>query len=409
MGTEESGTISLQKIQRLDNVKVVEVVTREQAKQFLQVHVELNKSDLNWVRPLDRDIKSVFNIKTNKFYRHGEAIRWILLDGDRQLLGRIAAFTNDHYTNKGDDIRVGGIGFFDCIDNQEAANLLFDTARNWLQHRDMAAMDGPINFGERDKWWGLLIKGFAPPLYGMNFNPPYYQRLFETYGFKVFYNQMCFQVKFDRSGEQLATKFYSAHTKFVNNPAYRVKNITKRGLRQYAGDFCQVYNKAWAGHSGNKTLSEEKAYKLFLKMKPIMNDYLGWIAYYRDDPVAVYINVPDLNQIICHLNGKMNWWSKFKFLYYLKRGECQRFVGVVYGVIPEFQGSGIDYFMVVEAEKAIKANTNFKEFEMQWIGEFNPKMLAIARSLNGVESRRLATYRYLFDRDKPYSPHPLLS
>lgn len=143
-------------------------------------------------------------------------------------------------------------------------------------------------------------------------------------------------------------------------------------------------------------------------MKPIMDDYLGWIAYYKDEPVSVYINIPDLNQIVQHLNGKMNWWSKLKFLYYLKKGQCTRFVGVVYGIIPEFQGTGVDYFMIVEAERGIKANTNYTSTELQWIGEFNPKMLAIARHLDGVENRRLAVFRYLFDRNKVFQPHPVL-
>jgi hypothetical protein len=87
------------------------------------------------------------------------------------LIGRIAAFVNKRYKNKGDDVPVGGMGFFDCINNQEAADMLLDVARHWLGQRGMEAMDGPINFGERDKWWGLLVEGFHEPLWSMNFNP----------------------------------------------------------------------------------------------------------------------------------------------------------------------------------------------------------------------------------------------
>ena len=101
-------------------------------------------------------------------------IRWILKDDEGKLIGRIAAFTNKKYKNKGDDVPVGGIGFFECINNQEAADLLFDNAKHWLIQKGMEAMDGPINFGERDRWWGLITDGFTPPLYCMNYNPPYY-------------------------------------------------------------------------------------------------------------------------------------------------------------------------------------------------------------------------------------------
>ncbi len=95
---------------------------------------------------------------------------------------------------------VGGIGFFDCINDQAAADMLFDVAKHWLLQKGMEAMDGPINFGERDRWWGLVVEGFEPPpLYCMNFNPPYYQHLFENYGFRNYFNQICFGMKANRN------------------------------------------------------------------------------------------------------------------------------------------------------------------------------------------------------------------
>jgi hypothetical protein len=138
---------------------LVEVNNKVQEQTFLQVHVALNQSNPNWIRPLDKDVIAVFDSKQNKAFKAGEATRWLLLNETDQPIGRIAAFVNQRYKNKGDDILVGGIGFFDCIDSQPAANLLFDTARAWLAQRGMQAMDGPINFGERDKWWGLLVSG----------------------------------------------------------------------------------------------------------------------------------------------------------------------------------------------------------------------------------------------------------
>ncbi len=173
-------------------MQLIQVTDSNLSKQFLQVAVELYKNDTNWIRPLDKDINDVFDEKKNKAFRFGEAIRWILKDDSGKLIGRIAAFTNKKYKNKGDDVPVGGIGFFECINDQEAADLLLDTAKQWLAEKGMQAMDGPINFGERDKWWGLVTEGYYEPLYCMNYNPPYYVQLFENYGFKVFFNQICF-------------------------------------------------------------------------------------------------------------------------------------------------------------------------------------------------------------------------
>ena len=152
-------------------MKITEVRSPKDAQVFIQVAIEIYKNDPDWIRPLDKDIEDVFDPSKNKAFRHGEAIRWILIDDNGRLLGRIAAFINKKYKTKGDDGPVGGTGFFECIEDQSAANLLFDTAKNWLQSKGMEAMDGPINFGERDRWWGLQVSGFQPPLYCMNYNP----------------------------------------------------------------------------------------------------------------------------------------------------------------------------------------------------------------------------------------------
>jgi hypothetical protein len=161
----------------------------------------------------------------------------------RKEYGRIAAFTNKRYKNKGDDVPVGGIGFFDCIHDQQAANLLLDTAKNWLAGQGMEAMDGPINFGERDRWWGLLVEGFQSPLYAMNYNPPYYRQLFETYGFQPFFHQICFGKKPKKA---LSQKVVERHAIFGNDPQFSVRTIKKSMLEKYAADFTTVYNAAWA-------------------------------------------------------------------------------------------------------------------------------------------------------------------
>lgn len=384
------------------------VLTPSQQRDFLQVAVRLYRDDPQWVRPLDQDINQVFDPAKNKAFQHGKVQRWLLRRQTGELIGRIAAFVNSKYTNKGDEIPVGGVGFFDCIDDQTAANLLFDTAKLWLQQHGMEAMDGPINFGDRDRWWGLMLEGFFTPIYGMNYNPPYYEKLFRTYGFDVFYNQICWKVEVTKTG-QLSDRFYQAHARFAKKKGYRVEHVKKNNLEKYAKDFCTVYNAAWASHEGNKEMSVEQALKLFRTMKPVMEEKIAWFAYYNDEPVAMWMNLPDLNQIFRYLNGQFNWLAKLKFLYYRWRGVCTRMVGIIYGVIPKFQGTGVDYYMIVEAEKVFKPATNFNELELLWQGDFNPKMLNISRNLGAEESRRLATMRYLFDRTKVFERHPMLN
>lgn len=387
-------------------MQLIPVSDKNLAKDFLQVPLIIYKNDPHFIRPLDKDINDVFDPKKNKAFRFGECNRWLLKDKDENLIGRIAAFVNKKYRNKGDDQKTGGIGFFECINNQEAADMLFDVAKSWLMQRGMEAMDGPINFGERDRWWGLVVEGFKPPIYLMNYNPPYYQALFENYGFKNFFNQICWYLLVHT---QLNEKFIEMNEKYNADPDFKAAHIKKNHLEKFASDFCKVYNKAWASHEGNKQLKKEVALKLFQSMKPVMDEKLIWFVYFKNEPVAFWVNLPELNQIFKHFNGRFGLIEKLRFLWLKKKGMNDKFTGIVFGVVPEFHGKGIDYFMIMQGAKVIQSQTNYDELELQWQGDFNPKILNISKNIGAKRSRMLTTYRYLFDRTKEFKRHPVLN
>ena len=397
-------------------MKLEEVRSQESAEDFLRVNKIINGSNPNYIEPLEKDIRDVFDEKKNKTFRQGEAVRWILRDSEGKLIGRIAAFVNKKYKNKGDEFPVGGMGFFECINDQAAADMLLDVSRHWLMQRGMAAMDGPINFGERDRWWGLLVDGFAPPVYCLNYNPPYYRSLLETYGFKHFYNQVCFALN---AKDRLVPKFYERHAECARNPDLHASHIRKDELDKFAKDFTIVYNKAWAGHGGMKQLEEKVVRKMFQSMKPVMDEKISWFVYHKEEPIGIWINLPDLNQWFKHLHGKFGLLSKLKFLWVKKTKPCRKFVGLVFGIVPEWQGKGIDSYMIVEGCRVIQSlrvedgsyeigKLLYDEYEMQWIGAFNPKMINVAEGLGTYRSRILTTYRYVFDRAAEYKPHPIV-
>ncbi len=369
---------------------------------FLKVAVDIYAKDPNWIRPLDKDIEEVFDPKKNKFFKRGECCRWLLKDDNGNVVGRIAAFVNRQYKN---DQPTGGIGFFECVNNQEYANFMFDFCKSWLQERGMEAMDGPINFGERDKWWGLLTDGFYPPLYGMNYNPTYYRQLFENYGFQTYFNQVCFSLKVK---DKLNDKFYERHAHFSANPDFVARRIEKDKLEKYAKDFATIYNLAWAGHGGGKSLEERVVLKTLKSMKPVMDENIVWFVYHKENPIAMWVNIPDLNQYFKYLNGRFGLLDKLKFLLLKKYGKCNRFVGIIFGIVPEFQGTGVDGFMIIEGANVIQADGKYTDYEMQWIGDFNPKMINIASGLGTKRSRELKTYRYLFDRSIEFKRHKTL-
>ncbi len=388
-------------------MQIKEVLGKAEEDLFYKLPATIYQNDKNWIQPLNKDVQDVFDTAKNKAFRFGILRRWILQDGNKTI-GRIAAFVNKKYKNKGDDGPVGGVGFFECIDNQQAANKLFDTAAAWLKSEGMVAMDGPINFGERDRWWGLVTKGFTEPLYCMNYNPQYYVALFEQYGFKTYFKQVCLGMD---PKKDLGNKIWERHDAIAADPHFSARHISKKELKKYAGDFATVYNKAWAGHGGLKQMEVKTVELMFDKMKPVMDERLIWFAYYKEEPVAMFVNLPDLNQWFKHLHGKFSLYHKLKFLMIKTFGSIHKFTGIVFGVVPQWQGKGVDSYIVGQSAKLLQSNrVPYTSYEMQWIGDFNPKMLNVATSLGEVErSRELQTLRYNFDRSKPFERHPILN
>mgnify|MGYP003520233512 FL=1 len=383
-------------------MKVEKVVTNKHKKEFLAFPARLFSGDSNYIRPLDKDIEGVFDPKRNKFFRFGECERFLFLDDQKEVVGKIAVFINKKYKQKQP---TGGFGFFDCIDEEETANFIFDFAKNWLQQKGMEAMDGPINFGERDKFWGLLTEGFSEPLYAMNYNAPYYKKLFENYGFQVYFNQLCFGRKIHNP---VADKFLEMHERKKKNKAISAKRMKVKNLEKFAIDFTEIYNKAWANHGEGKQLTNAQTLKLFLTLKPVINEHISWFIYENEKPIAMWMNIPDLNQWFKYLNGKFGIWQKLKFLLMKKLTKNKKMVGLVFGIVPEWQKKGIDGFMIWEGTKHFSTATDFEDYEMQWIGDFNPKMMKIAESLEAEVTRKLATYRLLFDQEKEFERHPVL-
>jgi len=383
-------------------MNAVKVTNDAEKREFLEFPPRLYKNDKNYIRPLNKDIQDVFDKKKNKFFKTGECERFLFINTQNKTVGKVAVFVNKKYKQ---EQPTGGIGFFDCIDDQETANFIFDFCKNWLQDRGMEAMDGSINFGERDKFWGIVTDGFDEPLYGMNYNLPYYKDLFENYGFQIYFNQLCYSRPVHGDVSRVFTVMHAKHAK---NPAISAKPMKKNQLEKFAKDFTEVYNKAWADHGGGKEMEYAKTLKMFKAMKPVINEHISWFVYENEKPIAMWMNIPDLNQWFKYLHGKFGIWEKLKFLWVKKVRKNTKMVGIVFGVVPEWQRTGIDGYMIWEGTKHLRKHTDFEVTELQWIGDFNPKMMKIAESLDTTVTRKLATYRYLFDRNKPFERHRTL-
>jgi GNAT superfamily N-acetyltransferase len=374
--------------------------------EFLEFPVRLYAHDENWIRPLDQDVENTFRPDKNKYFKHGICTRWILQNSQRQTIGRVAAFINQETAHK-EEQPTGGMGFFECIDDKDAAFLLFDTCKKWLEGHGMEAMDGPINFGERDSFWGLMTKGWEyEPTYKMPWTKAYYIPFFEQYGFKDYFQQYVY-VSPIKAGQVLPVVEEKAK-RIYENPEYTFQHIQKRQLAKYGEDFRTIFNEAWAKFPGVKAMSEEQAQSLVNQMKPIIDEQLIWFAYADNKPIAFFIVIPDLNQIIKHLNGKFGTWEKIKFLLLLWRGVITRTCGVIFGVVPDYQGKGVESAIALRLRQVERENPHFQyeTIDMNWVGDFNPKMNRFVSTLGATRDKEYITYRFLFDREKPFKRCP---
>mgnify|MGYP002785493296 CR=1 FL=1 len=388
-------------------MRIEEVVNSSQIRAFLDLNPRLQKGNPFYIQPLDEHIEEVFNPSKNKAFKYGTAKRWIVKSESNEVVGRIAAFTTSKYINKGTNFKTGGVGFFDSINDFSVAQVLFDTAKQWLIEQGMEAMDGPINFGDRDKWWGLLVEGFEDePVFRMPYNPPYYESFFEQYGFKNYYNQYWYRMNVD---DPLAPKFQERFQKFASKPDYSARHVKMKDLPKYAQDFATVYNSAWAQHGEAKEITPEQVMKIFNSMKPIMDERMVWFAYYKEDPIAMFINIPDVNQYFKHFKGKLGLFEKLRLLWMKKTGYCKKLTGLAFGVVPKYQSLGIDSYLIQSCANFIQNKGWYNHYEMGWAGDWNPRMLNIYKNLGGTQNRRMVTYRFIFDENKhPFERHPVM-
>ncbi len=382
------------------NYTLTEVTKKKEIKEFLDFPSTLYQEDKNWIRPLDEDIEKIFNSKKNKLFRRGNAIRWVLKDNNDKVVGRIAAFYDEKTAAK-NDLPTGGCGFFDCINDENASEILFDVSKNWLANQGMEAMDGPVNFGSREHFWGCLSEGYYEPIYNMPYNHKYYNVLFESYGFQNYFNQFTFHVPFVQGN--LHPTIYEKAARIRKNPEISFGFHDKKNAGQTAANFMHIFNAAWAKFPGVKQITLIQATALFKSMKQIIDPKLIIFAYHNNDPIAFFIMIPDLYQIIRKFNGNFNIINKLRLLYLLKiRKTCNRAIGLIFGVIPEFQKKGIAEGMIVYCEDEIARGVNYTDLEMNWVGDFNPRMIKLVKQIGGTTRKTHITYRYLFDREKVF-------
>ncbi len=387
-------------------MRLAEVNDSHTRKLFHKVPHLIYRNDLNWACPLEMMVENTFNPDKNPSFKNGEAIRWVLLDDRNKPVGRIGAFFNRDKAFIYEQ-PTGGCGFFECIDDQDAADLLFEAARDWLKSKGMEAMDGPINFGENYINWGLLVEGFMPQGFGMPYNPPYYLKLFGGFGFQLYFKQFSYHL--DTTLPELPDRFWKVAEWVAKKPQFSFRHFTWEESDKFVDDFAHVYDNAWRFHESFKPIDKDELRDFILSSKMLIEEKFIWYAYHEEEPIAIFVMIPDINQILKKLNGKLHLWNLLKLYWYKKRNAMNRTRSIIIGISPKYQRSGIDAAIFWHLRPVMYSKPWFKEMELSWAGDFNPKIIALYESVGGKCIKTHYTMRYLFDRNKPFQRVPIIN
>ncbi len=387
-------------------MQLIEVTDKKTRKLFHKVPYPIYKDDPNWACPLHGMVENVFDPQKNPSFKRGEAKRWVLLDENKKPAGRIGAFYNLDKAGIYEQ-PTGGCGFFECKNNQEAANLLFDAARDWLQTKGMEAMDGPINFGENYMNWGLLADGYIPQGFGMPYNPPYYVQLFENYGFKTYFKQFSYHL--DTTLPELPDRFWKVAEWVAKKPQFSFRHFSWKEKEKFIDDFARIYDNAWRFHKHFKPIDKDDLKDFINNAKSLIEEDLIWFAYHEGEPIALFVAVPDFNQILARLKGRITIWNLPKVMWLKQRKTMTRTRSLIIGIVPKFQRSGIDAAIFWHLRPVMYRKPWFTEMELSWAGDFNPKIVSLYESVGGKKMKTHYTMRYLFDRNKPFKRAPIIT
>ena len=385
-------------------MNIIKVRNKYEISEFHNIVHTLYQNEPSWIPHIKQEIEAVFNPQKNPYHQFGEVERFILQENNTTI-GRVAVFFDKRKKDETGQ-PIGGMGFFECINNQNAANILFQSCVDWLKKKNIQIMDGPINFGEKNKYWGLMVEGSDKhTVYGQNHHLEYYEVLFKEFGFKTYYNQhvYCKDLRLP-----YPNKFYERSKRIESRSNISFKHMSGNDFKKYARYFIEVYNEAWKTHHKFQPMKLEQAEKMFSKMKAMLDKRLIWFGFYKDKPICFFIGIPDPNEYLKYIHGNLNLLGKLKFMFFKIFKKPRIVSAMVFGITPKFQKLGLESALAhYTSVRMLKYG--YTHVVQTWIGDFNPKMIKVCESFLGSDIyQKLRTYRFLFDSKAKFKPHPII-
>lgn len=363
------------------SVHVTPVRNRQDLQDFLKLPWRIYQGNAAWVPPLLVDLKKLLDRRRHPFHRHAE-VQYFLARRGKEVLGRIAAIVNSQYVQFHDEA-TGFFGFFESVDDERVAGELLAAAEQWVAEREMHQILGPMNFSTNEEC-GLLVDGFQyPPAVMMPYNLPYAPRLIESAGYVKAKDLLAYLL----DDTTPPARLLHGVQRLQQQHSVVIRPINLRRFRQDVELLLEVYNSAWERNWGFVPMTKEEVDNLAHQLRWVGNPNLCLLAEIKGETVGFALALPDYNQALCQINGRLFLFGLFKLLWYQRKINAARVLTL--GLKPGFRHMGIDAMLYLRLWEEAPKN-GYPIVECSWILEDNWPM---RRGLERMGARLYKTYR----------------
>ena len=370
----------------METIEIKEVETKKDRNIFIQLPWKIYAGDPLWVPPLLFDLKRQLNKKINPFFDDAEVKYWIAFK-NKKSVGRIAAIVNHQHNNHYNE-KTGFFGYFECINDTEISRSLLNAAHHWLQQQGMFTVRGPVNLSLNNEC-GLLIEGFdRSPILQMNYNPVYYKNLLEEYGYIKEHDLFAFYVSDDiLSNDKIMQRLKRIADLVIQKEGISFRYFNKKDFKNEIERIRLLFNDYMSDNWGFLPMNKKEFDFIAQSLKPVLIKELAIFAEVNGETVACSIALPDLNQVLKKMNGKLLPFGLLKFL--LNKNKITDIRVMLMGINKPYRRKGLEavfyYKTIIEGIKR-----KFTGAELSWVSEANSLMV---RELENLHAKLYKRYR----------------
>lgn len=364
----------------MKEIRIDKVEDEKDLKDFINLPYKIYERDPCWVPPLISDQKAIFSRK-NPFFEHAD-VAFFIAKRDNIPAGRIAAIVNHKHIEFHNE-KAGFFGFFETIPDPTVAQALLKSAKEWLKVKRMEIMRGPMNFSTNEEC-GFLVEGFdISPFLMMPYNPPYYLELVEGYGLKKAKDLFAYMVDVP---EEMPSRIIRV-ADHARSQGITVRPLEMKRFDDEIEDFKRVYNSAWSRNWGFIPMTEKEIEWMAKRLKSLIVPDLALIAEVDGRPAGFFLALPDYNQVLKRLNGRLGLSGIINALWYSRKITDLRLL--ILGILKDYRKKGIDALFYLEAWEALKKK-GFKRVEFSWVLEDN---VLVQRAAEMIGAKLYKKYR----------------